>query len=107
MLAEDFAFRFQFVCHELHSDQIDDAAERIRDVRGAFSNRYFNRQGVRAQTLIDLAEDPLEFGTLPVHFVDERDPWNLVLVCLTPNRFALSFNTFPGAEHHHGSVENA
>ena len=48
-----------------------------------------------------------EIGPFAVHLVDERQPRHVVLVGLPPDRFALGFDAFAGAEHHDAAVQHA
>src|SRR5690606_18198121 len=58
------------------------------------------RNRVRAQTGFDLAHNFQEVSSHTVHFVDERDAWNFIFVCLTPYGFRLWLNTTNCAINH-------
>jgi hypothetical protein len=68
----------------LHLDQVHYALE----VRlGADGN--LQRHGSRAQPLANGLEHVLKVRAILIHFVDEADPRNLVLIALPPNGFRL------------------
>ena len=92
---------------QLHSDDIDDAAERIGRVRRPFADRNQNRQRVGPQTLFDLLEHAFEVGTFPIELIDEGDSRDMVLVGLPPYGLALRFDTLARAEDDDRPVEHA
>ncbi len=55
----------------------------------------------------DLLEHGFEVGPFAVQLVDERQPRHVILVGLPPDRFALRFDAFAGAEHHDAAIEHA
>ena len=48
----------------------------------------------------------LEIGSGPIHLIDESNPRHPVLVCLTPNRFALRLHSCHPTKYRDGSVQN-
>jgi hypothetical protein len=48
-----------------------------------------------------------EIGSHPVHFVDKGQPWNFVLIGLTPDSLGLGLYTTHGAERSYGTVQYA
>ena len=65
----------------LHTDEVDDAAEGI-----LLTNGQLDRNGVRAETLLDHLLHAEEVRAVDVHLVDVCDTGNLVGVSLTPDR---------------------
>ena len=61
----------------------------------------------RPEPVRDLLQGPLEAGTNSVHFVDETDSRDTVLVGLPPNRFALGLDALDGTENGHTPVQHA
>jgi hypothetical protein len=100
------ALRLRIEDQHLHLDQIDDASKRSLGMCRSGADRDLNRNRAAVQTLVDFIEGRFEIGALPVHFVDERQPRHFVPICLAPDCFALGFDAFAGAEHHHCSVQN-
>ena len=72
---------------EFSLDQIDNATKRLGQMRWAGADRYLNRQRVRIESISDFLEHGVKVGTLAVHLVDERNPRNVVFVCLPPYCF--------------------
>jgi len=52
-------------------------------------------------------ERAVEVGTFTIHFIDEGDTRNVIFVRLSPNGFALCFDTFAGGEDNDTAVENS
>jgi hypothetical protein len=60
-----------------------------------------------AEAIPDLSNDAQEIGTCTIHLIHERQSWNTVLACLTPNRLGLGLDATHGAKHCHGSIQDA
>ena len=93
---------------QLHRDQVDDAAERIGDVRraqadGNLQRRPGRRRGGRGSPRRALSKS----APFAVELVDERQPRHVVLVGLPPDGFALGLDPFAGVEHDDRAVEHA
>ena len=84
-----------------HFHQVDNAGETFFS-----TNCQLKRNRVRAQTGFDLANNFQEVSTHTVHFVNERDAWNFIFVCLTPYGFRLWLNTTNCAINHYRAVKN-
>ena len=54
-----------------------------------------------------MVESAAEVGTFTVHFIDKGDSWNVIFVCLSPDGFALGFDSFAGGEDDDSAVEDA
>src|SRR5208283_3556434 len=62
--------------------------------------------GVSSEFGPDLLDDVVEVGSDFVHLVNETDPGNIVLVCLTPDRFGLRLHTSHAVEHEDRAVQD-
>ncbi len=83
-------------------DQVDDALELILR-----ADRKLDRQRVRAEPVLHRLDGVVEVGADAVHLVDERDPGNLVLVGLAPDRLGLRLDAGDRVEDRDGAVEDA
>src|SRR6202795_4681391 len=83
-------------------NEIDDADEIIFAAEGKLQ-----RYGVRAKTLADGADYVVEVRAHAVHFVDEADARNAVLVGLAPDGYRLRLHASDGVEHADRAVEDA
>ena len=83
-------------------DEIDHAFE-----IGLGADRKLDRDRLGLEAVDDHRQRALERSAGAVHFVDEAEAGNAVLVSLTPNGLGLRFNTGDGVEHHHPTVEHA
>ncbi|MND13550.1 hypothetical protein D3C80_37270 [compost metagenome] len=70
------------------------------------ADSQLQRDRVRAQTLFNLINNFQEVSTHTVHFVNERDTWNFIFVCLTPYGFRLWLNTTNCAVNHYCTIKN-
>ena len=61
--------------------------------------------GVGAEFLFHLVENPEEIGSRAIHFIDKSDAGNLVLISLFPDSFALGLNTSYGTEQGDSAIE--
>ena len=50
--------------------------------------------GLPPKPRLDVVEDRFKIGTFAIHLVDEHDSRDVVAIGLSPNRFALRFDTF-------------
>ena len=60
-----------------------------------------------SEPLFDLVQRSVKVGSFAVHFVDEGNTRNVILVRLPPNGFALGFDAFTGTENDDSAVECA
>src|SRR5690606_1083138 len=81
--------------------QIDNAFEMVLG-----ADHDLHRHSVDVQAVFQLRDDAREVGTGAVHFVDEDDTGNLVLVRLTPHRFSLRLNTGGTAQYNDRTIQN-
>ena len=99
---EILAFARVIIDNRLHLQQIYDAGERIlladRELDGA--SRSF-------KLIAQFSDHALEIGAHSIHLVDERDARHIVAVGLPPYGLGLRLHAADGAEHAHGSIENA
>ncbi len=86
----------------LPGNQIDDAPEGIF---GAHRNLHRNRNRMKAAA--HHVENAEEVRADAVHFIDERDLRNAVLVRLMPDRFRLRLDARHRAEHDDRAVQDA
>ena len=92
----------------LHRHQVDQAAERLADVRRAAApTGRLTATGLQFSRVADLLEGAEEVGPFAVHLVDEGDAGHVVLVGLPPDGLALGLDAFAGAEDHHAAVQHA
>ena len=91
----------------LHLDQVDDPAKARRIGDRSLADRDRNRNRVRPEPLGQLAEHSIKSRSDPVHFVDEADSRDVVLVRLTPHGLTLSLDPFDSAEHHDATIEDS
>ena len=84
-----------------HFHQVDNAGEAFFS-----TNCQLQRNRVRAQTGFDLTNNFQEVSTHTVHFVNERDTWNFIFVCLTPYGFRLWLNTTNSTVNHYRTIKN-
>ena len=90
------------VVKSLHVDQIDHAYEFLTLPKGELEQ---NRPG--SQAFLDHSDHPPVVGPDPVHFVDESDPWNPVLVGLSPDRLGLWFHAAHSTKNSYHAVKHA
>src|SRR6266436_2282278 len=88
-------------------DDIDDSFELIFFADG---NRHW--KSISAELFAHFAQRVFEIRSYPIHLVDERDPRNLVLGSLTPNRLGLRLHAGNATkygdraiEHTHGALD--
>ena len=86
----------------LHLEQIDDALEVLFLADGKLDGR-----GIRLELRAHLLHDAVEVRAHAVHLVHERDARHVIAVSLAPHRLALRLDAAHGAEHAHGTVEDA
>ena len=58
-------------------------------------------------SFLDFVKGALEVGSNSVNFVDETNSWDVVFIGLTPDRFALRFDTFDCAENDDCTIKNS
>ena len=86
----------------LHRQQIDNTLEIV-----FFADRQLDRNGVALKTFLDHVEDIIKVCAHNIHLVHVDHTRNMILVCLTPNRFRLRFDAALGAHDGYGTVEYA
>ena len=69
--------------------------------------RYLNRNGSRTKALLHLRHDREEIGAHPIHLVDKRDPRNVILVGLAPDRFRLRLDAPYRAKDRNSPVQHS
>jgi hypothetical protein len=67
--------------------------------------RDLDGERVSIESRTDFIEDSVEIGSLSIELVDENDARDTVFVGLSPDRFALGFDPFTGAENDDCTVE--
>ena len=85
-----------------HVDDVDDAAEVL-----LLADRQLHRDGLRAQPVDHRLHGGEEVRARAVHLVHERDPGNLVVVGLPPDRFGLRLDARDRVEDRDRTVEHA
>ena len=90
-----------------HRDQVDHPAEGLFQVRRAGADRQVYRDRLAAEPVADFVQRAEVIGPFAVHLVDQRDPRHVIFVGLTPDGFALCFDSLSGAEYHHAAVEHS
>jgi hypothetical protein len=72
-----------------------------------FAKRKQNRPGFRSEFLAHAVDRHFKVSPDAIHFVDERDPRDVVFRRLPPNRFRLRLHARYGVEDGDGAIENA
>ena len=91
----------------LHLNEIDHATKRFRKMGRSCSDRQRDDDCFRVEAFLDIIDDCIEISAFTVHLVDERNSWHVIFVSLSPDRFALCFNSFARAENDDPAVKNA
>ena len=81
---------------------VDDSGELVLG-----SDGQEDGERVGAQLLAHVVQRVVKVGTGTVHLVDERDPGDVVLRRLAPDRFGLGLDAGHSAKHGNGPVEDA
>ncbi len=86
----------------LHLHQVDDAFELVLG-----ANRNLNGYGPALQAIDDGIDGVIEIRAHAVHFIDEANARDAILVGLPPHGFRLRLHTRHGIEHSHGAIQHA
>ena len=100
-ISEGYACVFFVPVDGFHFHQVNNTGERFFS-----ANCQLQRNRVRAQTGFDLTNNFQEVRTHTVHFVNERNAWNFIFVCLTPYGFRLRLNTTNCAVNHYCTIKH-
>ena len=84
-----------------HGDQVDHAREPLFGADGKL-----DRHRPALQPVDDGIKGTREIRAHPVHFVDEADPRNVILIALPPHRFSLRLHARHRVEHRHGPIQH-
>ena len=86
----------------LHLEEIDDGRE-----LGLAPDRQLQGHGIRAETLLDHVDRPMEIGADTIEFVDEANAGHLIAIGLPPHRFRLRLDALHAIKHHDPAVQHA
>src|SRR5471030_140596 len=70
------------------------------------ADSQLQRNRICTQTFLNLINNFQEVSTHTVHFINERDTWNFIFVCLTPYGFRLWLNTTNCTVNHYRAIKN-
>jgi hypothetical protein len=85
----------------LHLDEVDDA-----DEVSLGTDRDLEDEWLRAKTILDHGDATIERCTGSIQLVDEADPWDLVLVSLTPDGLGLWLDTCDAIEDSDSAIKD-
>ena len=84
-----------------HVHEIDETVKKLSRPDGDGEG-----QRVGAESFLHHVDHIVKVRPHPIHLVDKSDARNLVLICLTPDCFALRLNAANSTEDYHGAVKD-
>jgi hypothetical protein len=70
------------------------------------ADRDLKRQRVCSKARTHILDNFKEIGSGAIHFINESDPWDLILISLPPYRFGLGLDSADGTEYDDRAIEN-
>ena len=84
-----------------HLDQVDNPFEVVFS-----AYRHLNRYRVTTQSLFNLLDNTIIIGPGTVHLVNKDQPWHVVLIGLSPDRFRLRLYTTNRTKYCNCAIQN-
>ena len=88
-------------------DRVIDAAKGAGKVGRTGADRQSHDDRFCVETFFNIVDDRVKIRALSIHLIDERDSRNVIFIRLSPDRFALGFDSLARAENDDAAVKNA
>ena len=85
--------------------EIDDINHTHKTIFNA--NRKLNRHGIRAQSILHLRNNACKIRSHTIHFINERNARDVVLISLSPDRFGLRLHASDSTKNRYSSIQHA